>query len=248
MTAARASSAWCARAAEHRRVSTPLGSPLLPIPDHHTPEAVRLRLEDGPDQGYVRDFIYGTIDGAVTIFAIAAGAVGANFSGGIVVVLGLANLFVDGFSMADSNYRGTRADHEARDEVRRYESDQIDLIPEGQREEVRPIYAAKGFEGPDLGRMVEVITADRDRWLNTMPQEKHRLQLQGPEPIPAAAATFATFLVVGAIPLLPFFVDELTDGAADSPFLWSTVLTAAAFVAVGAAKGDTRNPHLALGD
>jgi VIT1/CCC1 family predicted Fe2+/Mn2+ transporter len=153
------------------------------------------------------------------------------------VVLGLANLFADGFSMAASNYLGTRADHEARAEVRRYESEQIDLVPEGEREEVRQIYAAKGFEGADLERVVEVITADRDRWLDTMLQEEHGLQLQGPEPVPAAVATFAAFLVVGAIPLLPFFVDELTDGAVGDPFLWSAVLTAGAFVAVGAAKG-----------
>lgn len=208
----------------------------LPLPSHHTPEAIRQRLEDGPDQSYFRDLIYGAIDGAVTTFAIAAGAVGADLAGGVVVVLGLANLFADGFSMAASNFLGTRADREIVEELRRLETEQIELIPEGEREEIRQLYAAKGFEGADLERVVEVLTADRDRWVNTMLQEEHGVQLEGPAPYSAAAATFIAFLVVGSVPLLPFFVDEFfTD--VSNPFLWSAVLTAVAFVAVGAAKG-----------
>jgi len=210
----------------------------LPLPSHHTPEAIRERLQDGPNQSYVRDLIYGAIDGAVTTFAIAAGAIGADLTGGVIVVLGLANLFADGLSMAASNFLGTRADREIVEELRRLESEQIDLVPDGEREEVRQLYAAKGFEGADLERVVEVITADRDRWLDTMLQEEHGVQLEGPAPLSAATATFIAFLVVGAVPLLPFFVDEFAVELS-RPFLWSAVLTAGAFVAVGAAKGVT---------
>lgn len=211
----------------------------LPLPSHHTPEAIRARLAGGPDHSYVRDFIYGGIDGAVTTFAVAAGAVGADLSGAVVVVLGLANLFADGLSMAASNYLGTRADREVLAELRRLEGEQIDLVPDGEREEIRQLYAAKGFEGADLERVVEVLTADRDRWIDTMLQEEHGLQLEGPEPLRAASATFVAFLVIGALPLLPFVVDELANGRLASPFLWSTLLTAVAFSVVGAAKGIT---------
>ena len=211
----------------------------LPVPSHHTPEAIRRRLDDGPDHSYIRDVIYGAVDGAVTTFAIAAGAVGADLSAAVVVVLGLANLFADGLSMAAGNYLGTRADRELVVELRRLESEQIDLVPEGEREEIRQLYAAKGFEGADLERVVEVITADRDRWLDTMIQEEHGLQLDGPAPLRAAFATFAAFLVVGAVPLLPFLVNKLADGQVTNPFFWSAVLTAVAFVAIGAAKAFT---------
>ena len=46
------------------------------------------------------DFIYSSIDGAVTTFAIIAGVVGVELSPGIILILGFANLFADGFSMA----------------------------------------------------------------------------------------------------------------------------------------------------
>ncbi len=63
---------------------------------------------------YLRDLIFGAVDGTVTTFAIVAGAVGADLGGGVVMVLGLANLVADGFSMAVSNYLGTRAEYEQR--------------------------------------------------------------------------------------------------------------------------------------
>lgn len=208
----------------------------LPIPAHHTPQAVRDRLSGGPDHSYIRDFVYGAIDGAVTTFAIVAGAVGAGLSGGVIVVLGLANLLADGFSMAASNFLGTRADHEIVEELRRIEAEQIDEVPEGEREEVRQIYAAKGFDGDDLERVVDVITADRERWIETMLLEEHGVQLDGPQPFRAALATFIAFAVVGAIPLASFVVDAANDDAIAAPLWWSVGLTALAFLAVGYVK------------
>lgn len=61
---------------------------------------------------YLGDFIYGAIDGGVTTFAVVAGVAGARLSAGIVIVLGLANLFADGFSMAASNFASTRAERQ----------------------------------------------------------------------------------------------------------------------------------------
>lgn len=63
---------------------------------------------------YLRDFIYGAVDGAVTTFAVVSGVEGAGLSSRIVIILGLANLIADGFSMAVGNYLGTKADLEQR--------------------------------------------------------------------------------------------------------------------------------------
>lgn len=59
---------------------------------------------------YLRDLVFGAVDGTVTTFAVVAGAVGADLNAGIVIVLGVANLLADGFSMAVSNYLATHAD------------------------------------------------------------------------------------------------------------------------------------------
>ena len=59
-------------------------------------------------ESYLGEFVYGAIDGAVTTFAVVAGAAGASLSSNIVLILGFANLFADGFSMAASNYLSTK--------------------------------------------------------------------------------------------------------------------------------------------
>jgi len=75
----------------------------------HTVDAIRERLAAGPHQNYLRDWIYGGIDGLVTTFAVVSGVVGAGFSPWVILVMGFANLFADGFSMAASNFLGTKA-------------------------------------------------------------------------------------------------------------------------------------------
>jgi VIT1/CCC1 family predicted Fe2+/Mn2+ transporter len=200
----------------------------------HRPEAVRQRLSGRPGPGYLGDAVLGGIDGCVTTFAVVAGAVGAGFPGLVVVVLGFANLLADGFSMAVSNYQGTKSQLERVEEARLSEERQIEEIPAGEREEVRQIFAAKGFSGETLERIVEVITNDRRLWVDTMLTEELGLEVEGPNPFRAALATFAAFLVVGIIPLVPFVIPGLPTS---TRFLASAIATGAAFFGVGAVKG-----------
>ncbi|MGE5260568.1 MAG: VIT1/CCC1 transporter family protein [Actinomycetota bacterium] len=67
---------------------------------------------------YLRDWVYGGIDGTVTTFAVVAGVVGAELSTKALLILGAANLFADGFSMAAANYSGIKAEIEEYEKVR----------------------------------------------------------------------------------------------------------------------------------
>ena len=64
------------------------------------------------EKKYLPEFVYGGIDGAITTFAVVAGAVGATLSPAIILILGFANLFADGFSMAISNYLSIKSQAE----------------------------------------------------------------------------------------------------------------------------------------
>lgn len=204
--------------------------------DTHSPAQIAERLREGPDGVYLKDFIYGAIDGAVTTFAVVAGVAGAGLSAGVVIILGLANLLADGFSMAVSNYLGTRADNQYHDKARAREFHEIKHWPEGEREEVRQIFAAKGFEGTLLDEVVAVITADKKRWVDTMMQEEHGISLTKHHPGRAAIATFVAFCLIGLIPLLTYLANWFVPGTVARPFLWSSVLTGVAFFLVGTAK------------
>ena len=202
----------------------------------HSPEAVRKRIATPPEPSYLRDFIYGAIDGAVTTFAIVAGAAGAGLDDSVVVIMGLANLFADGFSMAVSNFLGIRAERDERELARQTELMHIREVPEGERDEIRQIYRAKGFEGEDLERVVEVITSDEDRWVDTMMSEELGYGSDIESPTKAALTTFGAFVAVGSLPLAPFLLNLLSTGLFDHPFLVSGILTGLGFFGVGMAK------------
>jgi len=202
----------------------------------HTPRAVSRRLGQRPSPSYLHDFIYGAVDGAVTTFAVVAGVAGADLDETVVIVLGGANLLADGFSMAASNFLGSRAERQRRERARREEETHIELVPEGEREEIRQIYAGKGFTGEDLERVVEVITSDRELWAQTMMSEELGFSSSEPNEYRAALSTLAAFISIGFLPLLIYVYDLIGAGEVSQPFLWSAVLTALAFVVVGGMK------------
>jgi len=61
---------------------------------------------------YFSDFVFGSVDGLVTTFAVVSGVVGAGLSSTVILILGFANLFADGFSMAASNYLSTKSEND----------------------------------------------------------------------------------------------------------------------------------------
>lgn len=210
------------------------GSERAELREQHQPEAVRQRLEEGGKPSYLADAILGGIDGGVTTFAVVAGAVGGELSGMVIIILGFSNLLADGFSMAASNYLGAKSEREEVDRARRREERHIEEIPRGEREEIRQVFSRKGFEGDVLEKIVNVITKDRKLWVDTMLTEELGLQLKGRSPLRAGSATFAAFLLVGLVPLLPFLLPGTDAGLR---FLFSILVTGLAFLGVGMAKG-----------
>lgn len=213
----------------------------------HTPEAIRRRLTEKTSQGYLKDSVFGAIDGAVTTFAVVSSVAGVGLGSGIVIILGLANLLADGFSMASGNFLGTRAENQAARKARREEEEEIKNHPDGEREEIRQIFAAKGFEGETLEKVVAVITSDHDRWADTMMQEEHGLTGPQPSALKAALATFLSFLIIGAIPLASYILHIFNPALLGHPFLPACVLTGIAFFIVGALKGRAVDQHWILG-
>ena len=201
-----------------------------PMEHEHSPDAIRRRLESGPTHNYLRDWIYGAIDGSVTTLAVVTGVAGAQLSKWIILALGFANLFADGFSMAASNYLGTKAEHDDRRRLEQIEYRHIELAPEGEREEVRQIFARKGFQGNDLQRIVELVTADRQRWVQTMLSDEYGLAHAVRSPWIAAISTFTAFLMCGTVPLLPYLF------ATDHSLAASVILTGIVFATIGSIK------------
>ena len=199
----------------------------------HQPHIIRSRLAIKARHGYLGDAVFGAIDGSVTTFAVVAGAMGGGLEHSVVVILGFANLIADGFSMAVGNYLSTKTDGERLEQARENELRHIAHFPEGEREEIRQIFARKGFSGETLEKVVEVISSDHRLWVDTMLHEELGLSTGIGDPWRAALCTFGAFLVFGAVPLASFLAPGLGES---QQFTISIMLTAFAFAAIGITK------------
>lgn len=186
-------------------------------------------------------FVYGATDGAVTTFAVVAGVIGASLSPSIVLILGFANLLADGLSMAVGNYLAAKSRLEYIEKVRRREEWEIDNQVEQEKQEIRDIYAKKGFKEELLEEIVRIITSRRKVWVDTMMREELGLiEDSSRRPLETAITTFVAFNLVGLIPLLPFvamFIAGFVVISTSDAFNYSIVLTGVAFFLIGSVKG-----------
>lgn len=196
----------------------------------HNPEDIGVRLKESRSKTYIKDFVYGAIDGTVTTFAIVAGVIGAQLSNQTILILGAANILADGFSMAASNYLGTKTEIDEMNLLIDFETDQIKIDPDGEREEIRQIYMAKGFSDETLDQAVANITEDKELWLQTMLHEEYGISGVLPSAFKAALTTFLAFMIFGMVPLAPYIISK------DPSFLLTSILTGIAFFAVGCMK------------
>ncbi len=135
--------------------------------------------------------------------------------------------------MAVSNYEAVKAQQDYVEDIERREHEHIDRVPAGEREEIRQIYARKGFEGEVLEQIVATITDDRALWVETMLAEEHGVLKDQQNPYRAALTTFAAFIGVGVIPLLPLLIPALSM---TQQFALSAALAGLMFFSIGALK------------
>ncbi len=190
----------------------------------------------GRFQEYLGEFVYGGIDGSVTTFAVVAGATGAGLESSIVIILGFANLFADGFSMSVGAYLSAKSERDNYEKHKQIEYWEVENMKEKEVQEIRDIFRDKGFEGELLEKVVKVITADKDRWVETM--MKHELEMipSSKNPFAVGSTTFFSFLTVGFIPLIVYVLDYTVGIGSTDKFLSASILTFVAFVFIGFLK------------
>ena len=187
----------------------------------HTREAIAARLAAGYRHSYLRDLVLGAIDGCVTTFAVVWAWPGPACATSVILVLGMANLLADGFSMAISNFQGIRAEQQVRERARRTEERHLDEVPEGEREEIRQIFARKGVAGDDLEQIVRIVTLrpaslgrhDAGTGARSVP-------LEGPSAWRAGLATYGAFVIVGLVPPARLPVRPDSGFCTTHPFAW----------------------------
>lgn len=155
---------------------------------------------------FIGDIILGANDGIITTFAIAAGSAAIELNPFIIIALAAANLIADGISMASSSYLGHQSERQSLKRQRFIELWEIKHEPHEELQEVKDILSKKGYSGEDLEKLTELITKNKNFWVDFMMQEEEGIPKFEIKEHPAknAAATFIAFVGAGLIPVLPF--------------------------------------------
>ncbi|MFN7116106.1 MAG: VIT1/CCC1 transporter family protein [Saprospiraceae bacterium] len=186
-------------------------------------------------QQYLPEFVYGGIDGSVTTFAVVAGAAGAGLESSVVIILGFANLIADGFSMSVGSYLSNQSDLHNYEKHRRREIWEVQHNPEEGKAEVRAIFQQKGLDGVLLEKVVEVVTSNKEIWVDTMMKDELQMLPTAKSPFSMGLSTFLSFVFVGLVPLIIYVVDYVNPLGINL-FAWSSSLTLLAFAFIGVLK------------
>ena len=178
---------------------------------------------------WLRDVILGGQDGLVNILGIILGVIAGGGSETVLIVAGFAAAITESISMGAVGYTSSISERDYYLAARARESAEIAATPEVERQEIRDIYASKGFKGPLLEDVVSTITANRETWLATMMDEELHLQPVENQAILRAAIVIGIATLIGhLIPLVPFLFLDRT-----AALIVAIALSALALFAVG---------------
>jgi VIT1/CCC1 family predicted Fe2+/Mn2+ transporter len=116
--------------------------------------------------------------------------------------------------------------------MRAREMRQIEELPERAREDIRTVYAKKGFAGDELEMIVDTITNDTETWLETMMLEELKLiPEEHASPAQQGILVGVASVVGSLIPVIPFIWLPALPA-----MVVASVLSIAVLFAIGAAK------------
>jgi VIT1/CCC1 family predicted Fe2+/Mn2+ transporter len=208
----------------------------------HTAERIAQSVSGAPEEHagagsqYIGDFVYGGLDGIITTFAVVSGVAGAELGTGIILILGLANLLADGFSMGTGAYLSSKSEQEYYDKERERELWEVEHFHEGERTELLEIYLSRGYSEQEAQQLVDIYSRDEDRFVDAMMIDELGMMKDERNPIFSALVTLGSFILAGAVPLLVYLIGLTVTINPANEFLISIVLSGIALFGLGAGK------------
>jgi predicted membrane protein (TIGR00267 family) len=191
---------------------------------------VRGELHHHPHE-LLGEVILGLNDGITTTLVFALSVSGASGKFGTVVLAGVAEMLAGGVSMFLGGFMAAQSENEAIEHQIAVERHEIEHEPEEERAELTEIYRAKGFTGRQLTGIVDHLTRDKERWLDSMIRDELMVRPEAMrKPWQVGLAVGLSFVVGALVPLLPFMAS-----ASAAPALAALLSIAALFI-TGAAR------------
>jgi vacuolar iron transporter family protein len=155
---------------------------------------------------FITDIVIGMSDGLTVPFALAAGLSGAVQSNSVVITAGIAEIVAGSIAMGLGGYLAGKTEQEHYQSELEREYEEVDKVPEKEKEEVRLVFAQYGLTEHSQNIITDELAKDKNRWVDFM--MKYELGLEKPDANRArnSAATIGlSYVVGGLIPLTAYF-------------------------------------------
>jgi VIT1/CCC1 family predicted Fe2+/Mn2+ transporter len=163
---------------------------------------------------FIKDIVIGMSDGLTVPFALAAGLSGAVSNTDIITTAGIAEIVAGSIAMGLGGYLAGQTEVEHYNAELKREYEEVERVPEKEKEEVREVFAHYGLDLATQDIVVEALAKDKDKWVDFM--MKFELGLDEPDINRArnsALTIGVSYIIGGLLPLLPyFFVEDANEG------------------------------------
>ncbi len=170
---------------------------------------------------FITDIVIGMSDGLTVPFALAAGLSGTVHNNNIITTAGIAEIVAGSIAMGLGGYLAGKTEQEHYQSELRREYDEVENLPEKEKQEVRDVFAEYGLSKHTQDIIAEEMSKDKDKWVDFM--MRYELGLEKPHTNRArnSAATIGmSYIVGGFIPLSAYFFTHTPyEGLIGSAFL-----------------------------
>lgn len=156
---------------------------------------------------WLSDLVLGAQDGVVNTLGVVLGVASATSEARIILATGMAAAVAESVSMAAVAYTSSVARGELFRSERAREYRHVERAPLIEREEVRGIFAERGFSGDLLERAVDTVCGNKDTWVAMMMAEEHALtDVDRAASLRSSAVVGLSSVAAAVTPVLPFAV------------------------------------------
>src|SRR3989440_5376788 len=156
-------------------------------------------------RGYIGSSALGISDGLVTNLAFLSGFAGATNNLPLIRFAGIASMLAGAISMFFGGLLAERSEYELYQADAKREAGEIEQEPEEEKSELKNFYLAKGLSQDEAGKIVEKISANKQKFLeDILMHELHVHETRLENPIKMGGVIGLSYLAGALIPLVPF--------------------------------------------
>ena len=157
---------------------------------------------------FISDIVIGMSDGLTVPFALAAGlsaVIGSTNQ--MVLTAGIAEIVAGSIAMSLGGYLAGKTEQEHYEHELKREYEEVERVPEREKQEVREIFAEYGIDEEGQILLVNQLAKDKNKWVDFM--MKFELGLERPNPSRArnsALTIGSAYFIGGLLPLTAYFI------------------------------------------